>query len=186
VQLYLLLAQVAGQLATFSPDVDPAQLPVFSHTDLRTTFEELMAQVTALLRSVREAYLTVPLENVQGVQVGKLEDDRLLRATQFLLAVRSDVPEEQLVQRLPSLCKIASRKELPQILRAASPGVPVQVTRRPPSEIPVRAGVTYFTLGLQSENWRPVLEERVVAIYLPPPLDPERVKIELLAVPGAG
>jgi type VI secretion system protein ImpJ len=186
VQLYLLLAQVAGQLATFSPDVDPAQLPIFSHTDLRMTFEELMAQVTALLRNVREAYLTVPLENVQGVQVGKLEDDRLLRATQFLLAVRSDLPEDQLVQRLPGLCKIASRKELPQILRAASPGVPVQVTRRPPSEIPVRAGVTYFTLGVQSESWRAVLDERIVAIYLPPPLDPERVKLELLAVPGAG
>jgi type VI secretion system protein ImpJ len=63
--------------------------------------------------------------------------------------------------------------------------VPVQVNRRPPSEIPVRAGVTYFSLNLQSDYWRPVLEERVVAIYLPPPLDPEHVKLELLAVPGA-
>jgi type VI secretion system protein ImpJ len=118
--------------------------------------------------------------------VGKLEDERLLRASHYVLAVRTDIPEEQLVQRLPGLCKIASRTHLPQILRAASPGVPVQVNRRPPSEIPVRAGVTYFSLGLQSEHWRPVLEERVVAIYLPPPLDPDHVKIELLAVPGGG
>ena len=186
VQLYLLLVQVAGQLATFSADVDPSQLPVFAHTDLRKTFEELFARVTYLLRNVREAYLTVPLELAQGVHVGKLEDDRLLRASHFLLAVRSDVPEEQLVQRLPGLCKIASRTQLPTILRAASPGVPVQVNRRPPSEIPVRAGVTYFSLGVQSEHWRPVLEERLVAIYLPPPLDAEHVKLELLAVPGAG
>ncbi|HEY2730661.1 MAG TPA: type VI secretion system baseplate subunit TssK [Polyangia bacterium] len=186
VQLYLLCAQVAGQLATFSADVDPSQLPVYTHTDLRKTFEELFARVTYLLRGVREAYLTVPLEISQGVHVGKLEDDRLLRASHFLLAVRSEMPEEQLTQRLPGLCKIASRGQLPQILRAASPGVPVQVNRRPPSEIPVRAGVTYFSLGLQSEYWRPVLDERLVAIYLPPPLDPEHVKIELLAVPGAG
>ena len=185
VQLYLLLAQVAGQLATFSSDVDPAQLPVFTHTELRKTFEELFARVTYLLRNVREAYLTVPLEIAQGVHVGKLDDDRLLRASQFLLAVRSDLPEEQLVQRLPGLCKIASRAQLPGILRAASPGVPVQVNRRPPSEIPVRAGVTYFSLNVQSEQWRAVLEERVVAIYLPPPLDPEHVKVDLLAVPGA-
>jgi type VI secretion system protein ImpJ len=184
VQLYLLLAQVAGQLATFSSDVDPAQLPTFSHTDLRTTFEELFARVTSLLRNVREAYLTVPIEMVQGVHVGSLDDERLLRGKQFVLAVRSDIPEEQLVQRLPGLCKIASRKDLPQILRAASPGVPVQVTRRPPSEIPVRAGVTYFSLGIQSEYWRSVLDEKVVAIYLPPPFDAEHAKIELLVVPG--
>jgi type VI secretion system protein ImpJ len=186
VQLYLLCAQVAGALATFSTDVDPSQLPVYTHTDLRKTFEELLARVTYLLRAVREAYLTVPLDVVQGVHVGKLEDDRLLRAPHYLLAIRSDIPEDQLVQRLPGLCKIASRGQLPQILRSATPGVPVQVSRRPPSEIPVRAGVTYFALNQQSEYWRPVLEERMVAIYLPPPLDPERVKVELLAVPGAG
>jgi type VI secretion system protein ImpJ len=185
-QLYLLLVQVAGQLATFSSDVNPAELPIFTHTDLRKTFEELFARVVYLLRAVRETYLSVPLEVAQGVHVGKLEDERLLRASQFVLAVRSEMPEEQLAQRLPGLCKIASREQLPQILRAASPGVPVQVSRRPPAEIPVRAGVTYFALGVQSEYWRPVLEQRVVAIYLPPPLDPDRVKIELLAVPGSG
>jgi type VI secretion system protein ImpJ len=185
-QLYLLLVQVAGQLATFSSDVNPAELPIFTHTDLRKTFEELFARVVYLLRAVRESYLSVPLEVSQGVHVGKFEDERLLRATQFVLAVRSDIPEEQLASRLPGLCKIASREQLPQILRAASPGVPVQVSRRPPSEIPVRAGVTYFALSTQSEYWRPVLDQRVVAIYLPPPLDPERVKVELLAVPGKG
>jgi type VI secretion system protein ImpJ len=186
VQLYLLLAQVAGQLATFSSDVDPSQLPVFNHNDLRKTFEELIARVTYLMQVVRETYLSVPLEVVQGVHVGKLEDERLLKSQHFLLAVRSELPEDQLVQRLPGLCKIASRGQMPQILRSATPGVPVLVNRRPPSEIPVRSGVTYFSLGLQSEFWRTVLEERLVAIYLPPPLDPERIKLELLAVPGAG
>jgi type VI secretion system protein ImpJ len=185
--LYMLLMQVAGQLATFSNDVDPSQLPIFAHTDLRRTFEELFARVTALLRTtISEAYLTVPLSIMQGMHVGKLEDDQLLRAPQFLLAVRSDFPEDQLAQRLPGLCKIASRDQLPHILRTATPGVPIQITHRPPSEIPVRAGVTYFTLGLQNEHWRQVLEERALAIYLPPPFDPTKVKIELLAIPKAG
>jgi type VI secretion system protein ImpJ len=84
------------------------------------------------------------------------------------------------------LCKIASRDHLPQILRSATPGVPIQITHRPPSEIPVRSGVTYFTLGLQNDQWRQVLEERALAIYLPPPFDPSKVKIELLAIPKAG
>jgi type VI secretion system protein ImpJ len=187
-QLYLSIIPVVGQLATFSSDVEPWNLPAFAHADLRGTFEELFARATALLRTtVRESYLTVPLALNQSVYLAKLEDDRLLKATYWLLAVRSDVPEEQLAQRLPGLCKIASQAQLPQVLRsAATPGVAVQVTHRPPSEIPVRSGVTYFQLNLQSDYWRTILQEKTMAIYLAPPFDPARLKLELLAVPKAG
>ncbi|HXI58798.1 MAG TPA: type VI secretion system baseplate subunit TssK, partial [Polyangia bacterium] len=182
-QLYLLLAQVAGQLATFGSDVDPSKLPLFQYTDLRATFEELFARVTGLLRTtVREAFMTVSMDVVDGIHLGKLDDDRLLTATQYVLAVRSEIPEAQLAQRLPGLCKIAARSQLPQVIRAAaSPGVPIAVTHRPPAEIPVKAGVTYFGLTLQNEFWRQIVEERLVAIYLPPPFGPQHVKLELLA-----
>jgi type VI secretion system protein ImpJ len=187
-QLYLLLVQVAGQLATFSPDVDPSKLPIYAHTGLRATFEELFARVTALLRTtVRDAYMTVPMQIVDGFHIGTLDDERLQRAPQFVLAISSDVPEDRLAQRLPGMCKIASRTLIQSVIRtAASPGVPVQVTHRPPQEIPIRAGVTYFMLGIQDDHWRQVLQERTVAIYLPPPFGPEHVKLELLAVPRAG
>jgi len=184
-QLYLLLVQVAGQLATFSPDVDPSKLPLFSHTGLRGTFEELFARVKYLLRTtVREAYLSVPMEIVDGFHIGNIDDDKLQRAPVFVLAISSDVPEDRLAQRLPGMCKIASRTQLPSIIRsAASPGVPIQVTHRPPQEIPIKAGVTYFTLSLQNDFWRQILQERTVALYLPPPFGPEHVKLELLAIP---
>ncbi len=183
--LYLLLVQVAGQLATFSPDVDPSKLPIFQHTNLRATFEELFARVTYLLRNtVRETYLTVPLDSSEGLHVGHLDDERYLRAPHYVLSVSSDIPTDLLAQRLPGLCKIASRTQLPSIIRsAATPGVPIQVTHRPPQEIPIRAGITYFTLGAQGEYWRQIQEERTVAIYLPPPYGPDKVKIELLVVP---
>jgi type VI secretion system protein ImpJ len=183
--LYLLLSQVCGQLATFSNDVDPSKLPVYNHLDLGGTFEELFARITALLRTtVREAYVSIPLEIAQGIHFGKLEDERVRGAPIFVLAVRGgDIPEDQLAQRLPGLAKITSRNQLPYILRSATPGVPLQLTHRPPSEIPVRAGVAYFSMALQNEHWRQVQDERSIAIYLPPPFDPSRVKIELLAVP---
>jgi type VI secretion system protein ImpJ len=183
--LYLLLVQVAGQLATFSPDVDPSKLPIFQHTNLRATFEELFARVTYLLRNtVRETYLTVPMDTSEGLHVGHLDDDRYLRAPHYVLSVSSDIPTDLLAQRLPGLCKIASRTQLPNIIRsAATPGVPIQVTHRPPQEIPIRAGITYFTVGAQGEYWKGIQDERTVAIYLPPPYGPDKVKIELLVVP---
>ncbi|HEY4183420.1 MAG TPA: type VI secretion system baseplate subunit TssK, partial [Polyangia bacterium] len=88
-QLYLLLVQVAGQLATFSTEVDPSKLPLYVYTDLRATFEELFARVTQLLQTtVREAYMTVPMDVIDGVHLGKLDDDRLLTAPQYVLSVR--------------------------------------------------------------------------------------------------
>jgi type VI secretion system protein ImpJ len=184
-QLYLLLIQVAGQLCTFSPDVDPSKLPIFSHTGLRATFEELFARVTALLRTtVREAYMSVPMEIVDGFHIGTVDDEKLQRAPVYVLAISSVVPEDRLAQRLPGMCKIASRTQLPSIIRsAASPGVPITVTHRPPQEIPIKAGVTYFTLNIQNDFWRQILQERTVALYLPPPFGPEHVKLELLAIP---
>lgn len=185
-QLYLVLAQVAGQLATFSTEVDPSKLPVYSYVDLRATFEELFARVTALLQTtIREAYMSVPLEVIDGVHVGRLDDDRLLSSTEYVLAVRSDIPETELAQRLPPLCKIASGAQLPRLIRSASTrGVPVQATFRPPSEIPVKSGITYFSLMLQQNDyWKGVLQDRLVSIYLPPPFDPGRVHLELLAIP---
>jgi type VI secretion system protein ImpJ len=184
-QLYLAVIQVVGQLATFSPDVEPWSLPAFAHTDLRGTFEELFARATGLLRTtVREGFVNVPLELNQSVYMGKIDDERIATATHLLLAVRSEMPEDQLAQKLPGLCKIASQAQLPQVLRsAATPGVPVQITHRPPSEIAIRAGLTYFQLNLQSEYWQNIVQTKTLAIYLAPPFDPARVKIELLAVP---
>jgi len=184
-QLYLLLVQVAGQLATFSNAVDPSKLPLFVYTDLRTTFEELFARLTMLLQTtIRDAYMVVPMEVVDGVHLGKLDDERLLTATQYVLTVRSDIPEDKLAQRLPGLAKISSRAQLRKLIgSAATPGVPLQMTNRPPSEIPVKSGVTYFSLNLQNDYWQQVLQDRLVSIYLPPPFDPTHVRIELLAIP---
>ncbi|MGC3990634.1 MAG: type VI secretion system baseplate subunit TssK [Chthoniobacteraceae bacterium] len=61
----------------------------------------------------------------------------VLRAPHYVLSVASDIPTDLLAQRLPGLCKIASRTQLPSIIRsAATPGVPIQITHRPPTEIP--------------------------------------------------
>jgi type VI secretion system protein ImpJ len=182
--LYLFLVQVAGQLLTFVADEDPSKFPPFVYTDLRSTFEEVFARLTALLQTTaRAGHIPVTLEINQGLHVGKLTDQHVGRCGNYVLAVRSDMPEDQVTQRLPGFCKIASYNQLPYILRAASPGVPLKVTHRPPPEIPIRPGVVYFMLEVQSDYWKHVLDERTISIYLPAPFDPQRVKLELYGIP---
>jgi len=182
--LYFFLVQIAGQMATFVADEDPSKFPAFVYTDLRSTFEEVFARLTALLQTTaRAGHLPVALEINQGLHVGKLSDQHVSRCQNYVLAVRSDMPDDQITQRLPGFCKIASYNQLPYILRAASPGVPLRATHRPPPEIPIRPGVVYFMLEVTSDYWKPVLEERTISIYLPAPFDPTRVKLELFGIP---
>jgi type VI secretion system protein ImpJ len=182
--LYLFLVQVAGQLATFVADEDPSKFPAFVYTDLRSTFEEVFARLTGMLQTTaRAGHIPVVLEVNQGLHVGKLTDQHVGRCQNYVLAVRTDLPEDQVTQRLPGFCKIASYNQLPYILRAASPGVPLKVTHRPPPEVPIRPGVVYFMLEVQSEYWKSVVDERTISIYLPAPFDPARVKLELFGIP---
>jgi type VI secretion system protein ImpJ len=182
--LYLYLVEWAGQLATFAVDEDPTTFPPFVYTDLRSTFEEVFARLTALLQATaRAGHFPVALEVNQGLYVGKLTDVHIGRCQQYVLAVKGEATEEQIVQRLPGICKIASYNQLPYILRSATPGVPLRVVHRPPPEIPIRPGVVYFMLEVQSDHWKPVLEERTISIYLPAPFDPTRMKLELAGIP---
>jgi type VI secretion system protein ImpJ len=186
-ELFLFLIQSAGQLSTFSVDTDPSAFPPFVYTDLRSTFEELFALLTGLLRAnLRELCVRVPIEVREGIHVGTLNDERILKCQQFVLGATSSMPVEQLARELAGRVKIASWTQLPFLMRSAIRGVPLQVTHRPPAEIPVRAGVVYFLMDTSIDHWRHVLAERKVAIYAPPPFDPSQVKVELYGIPSKG
>jgi type VI secretion system protein ImpJ len=186
-ELYLFLVQSAGALSTFSVDADPSTFPPFLYADLRSTFEELFALLTGLLRAnLREQCVRVPIEIHEGIHVGTLNDERILKCQQFVLGAQSSMPMEQLGRELASRAKIASWTQLPFLMRAATRGVPLQVTHRPPAEIPVRPGVVYFLMDTSIDHWRHVLAERKVAIYAPPPFDPSQVKVELFGIPSKG
>jgi type VI secretion system protein ImpJ len=186
-ELYLFLVQSAGQLSTFSTDADPSAFPPFIFTDLRSTFEELFALLTGLLRAnLRELCVRVPMEIREGIHIGNLSDERILKCQQFVLGAQSSMPIEQLARELAGRAKIASLTQLPFLMRAATRGVPLQVTHRPPAEIPVRPGIVYFLMDTTIDHWRHILSERKVAIYAPPPFDPSQVKIELYGIPSKG
>ncbi|WP_224367695.1 type VI secretion system baseplate subunit TssK [Hyalangium versicolor] len=186
--LYLMLSRFGGQLCTFSADADPASMPPFQFTNLRVTFEEMFRKLLQLMRAVAlEQCLTVPMElGSDGLYRAKLEDERIERCGQFLLMVRSELPEQVVADQLPKLSKLGSWSEIQGLVQATTPGVPLQVTYRPPPEVPVRPGASYFSLSMQDGGWRTVLREHAVALYLPHPFSSANTSIELLAVPTVG
>ncbi len=182
---YLSLVQLAGQLTSFSSEVDPSSFPAFNFGDLRSTFEPLKAAIDKMLGVlVRERCITVPLEaRPDGVWLGQLKDKRLPDCQQFVLAVEASSPQQETANKLPKLSKIASWKQIGPIVQGALPGAPLKATHRPPPEVPVRPKIVYFLVDTSDRYWRQVVSERTVAIYLPPPFDPKKAKITLMGIP---
>ncbi len=183
---YLLLSQLAGQLATFSADFDPLSVPKFQYTDLRGTFEALFAVLMSLLHaSVKEHFVAVPLESrADGMHLGEFKDNRLFDCSEFLLGVRSKVSDGEVGTQLPRLSKIASWQDINGLLASAVPGSPIEVTYNPPAQVPIRSGVTYFRIKTDNQYWRNVMVERKISVYLPSPFAPDDTKIELYGVLG--
>lgn len=182
---YMWLITLGGQLATFSADFDPADLPKFNYNDLRSTFEPLFARITELLQAtVKEHYVSMMLDGREdGMHLGQLTDDRMIGCGKYFIGVRSSMQEQQAATTLPRLSKMASWGDINSILAAATPGAPVEVTYRPPPEIPIKAGVVYFAISTDNNYWRNVVNDRQVAVYLPRPFEPGQTKIELLGIP---
>lgn len=184
--LYTALCQLGGQLASFSTDVSPEDFPVFDHVEPRRTFEPLVHQVRSLLElAMRENFFPVELEaRRDGMWIAVLDEPRLLDCSLFVLAVEADAPDQDVANKIPQLSKIASWKQIPKIVRSAIPGAPIRATHRPPPQIPIRPRLVYFVIDTSDDFWEQIVRERTIAIYLPPPFDPSRAKVTLMAVPS--
>jgi type VI secretion system protein ImpJ len=185
-QAYVALARLAGQLAAFSADGDVAGLPKFQHAEPRASFEPILARIEAYVGGMGvERFVRVPLDVRGAMQIARFQDEKLLRG-QLFLAVKTELPEAQVAEQLPRLCKIAALTEVQALVQAAAPGLPLQYQSRPPSEIPPRPGVLIFALVPSGAErlWKSVLTDRTLGMYMPPPFDAVRAKVELLAIPA--
>lgn len=181
---YQILCELGGQLTTFSTEISPTEFPRFVYTDLRGTFEELVARIISLLRTtVEEHFIAIDLQGrADGMYVAQINEERWWSCRQFLLVIKTDLPEQPTATQVPRLGKIASWSDINSILSAATPGAPVEVTYRPPPEIPVKAGLVYFSISTENTYWRNISAEKNIAIYLPPLFDPAKTNVQLMAV----
>lgn len=185
---FLLLSQFGGQLATFSVDVDPSQIASFIYTDLRSTYETLFARLVYMLQAtVKEHCITLSLTaRDDGMHVGQFQEGDMVRCTAFFIAVRSDIPEQQVATQLPRLSKIASWADVNHILDAATPGAAVEVAYRPPPEVAMKAGLVYFAISTENTYWRNIIKNRNIAVYLPLMFNPKKTQVQLLGIPPHG
>jgi len=168
-RFYELAVTLTGELALFTrADKMVPALPPYRHEQLAGTFGDLAALLSQSLSTVLEqTAIALKLENAQyGIRVAPLPDSSLLDSSQFVLAVRADLPTEDIRRRLPAQIKLGAVEHIRDLVNNHLPGIPVSALPVAPRQIPYHAGYHYFLLDGKSERWQNLRQSGGLAIHV--------------------
>lgn len=184
-ELYRLCCAIAGEMATFVPGTKRAGVfPDYRHDDLQRTFDGVFVDLRASLSAVLEqTAISIPLQDRRhGIKVGVIGDRSLLANAVFVLAIKADMPTEQLRRAFPNQVKIGPVEQIAQLVNVALPGIAVRPLPVAPRQLPFRSGSVYFDLDRASPHFKQLQKSGGLAIHLAG--DFPQIEIELWAIRG--
>lgn len=101
-----------------------------------------------------------------GIRVATINDSDLLRSADFVLAVRAQIPQEQLRRQFVQQTKITSLEKIRDLVSVQLPGVPLVALSAAPRQLPYHSGYTYFMLDLQSPVWKEIQQSNAIAFHV--------------------
>ncbi|UJF20481.1 type VI secretion system baseplate subunit TssK [Shewanella sp. OMA3-2] len=168
-KLFCTLIAFAGELATFSSaDKRPPKFPIYQHDNLTYVFSNTMVIVNHGLSSVLEQSATeLSLEKTKfGVYFSTIADKSMLDNSEFILAVKANVPNDELRQRLPSQIKIGSVESIRELVNNQLPGIGITNLPVAPRQVPYHAGYHYFQLDKNNSHWIKLKSSGGVAMHI--------------------
>jgi type VI secretion system protein ImpJ len=154
--LFNQLLALAGELSTFAEQRHPPEYPAYRHDDLQGVFApvvlDLREQLSATIKRHAEQ---IPLtDRTHGVRTAVVNDLELLRSCGFVLAVRAQLPVEQLRVRFPAQTKVGPADRLRDLVNLQLPGIGLRSLAVAPRQLPYHAGSHYFELDRSGELWK--------------------------------
>ncbi|MFW0767432.1 type VI secretion system baseplate subunit TssK [Trabulsiella odontotermitis] len=166
---YTHLVQGCGELMTFTDESRlPGTFPVYNHDNLTETFLPLIL----LMRQALSTVLTPRAISIQlrmqahGIRVATINERELLSSAEFILAIRAQLPQEQLRRQFIQQTKITSIDRIRDLVSVQLPGVPLVALSAAPRQLPYHSGYTYFMLDKQSPAWKDVLQSNAIAFHV--------------------
>lgn len=180
-QLYLVLAELAGTLLTFSPEGRLADLPPYNHEDPALALLSLEGMIRSMLENViPETCVVIELTPGKPAQLtGLLHDPRLAQAD-FYFSAHADMPGADLLDLVPRAIKVGSQEDIGVVVNSAMPGVPVRHATRLPSAIPMRLDNQYFAIEPGGQAYERMMKSQSICFYVPATFI--NLKLELMAV----
>ena len=166
---YEFCIQLAGELSTFTTDSKRAsEFPPYRHDDLKGTFAAVFDDLRTSLSAVLEqsAVAVELVERRHGVRVGTIHDRTLLRDAGFVLAVRAEMPSEDIRRNLPAQIKVGPVERIAELVNVALPGIPVRPLPVLPRQLPYRSGTVYFEIDTKNPLWKQLDTSGAIALHL--------------------
>jgi len=184
--LFLHMLSLAGALTTFSPKMEPRDLPQYDHERLGPCFLALDNAIAELLDTVIPSnFVALPLKPLRdSIYATAIDKDQYFENSRPYLAIATDLRDADLISRAPALLKACSATHIEQLIRQALPGLKLTHVPVPPRAIPVKLRYQYFTLEKTGPVWEAVTRARNFAVYAPGEIpNPEMELIFLFANP---
>ena len=182
--LFVQMLALAGALTTFSPRLEPRDLPRYDHEQLGQSFGLLDALLRELLDTVVPSnFVSLPLKPLRdSIYATAIDKDRYFENSRFYLAISAEMRESDLIGRTPKLAKVCSATQIEQLIRQALPGLQMVHVPVPPRAIPVKLKYQYFSLERSGVAWESIQRARNFAVYVPGDIpNPDMELIILLA-----
>jgi type VI secretion system protein ImpJ len=166
---HLALLQWAGELASFGDGQRVAsEYPAYRHDDLQSAFAPLVLDLREMLSAVirRHAQQIELVDRSHGVRTAVVADGELLRNAGFVLAVRANLPAEQVRQRFPALSKLGPAERLKDLVNQQLPGLTLRSLPVAPRQLPYHSGSHYFEIDRQGELWKQLERSGSLALHV--------------------
>ena len=181
--LFRAFVSLAGELATFmTNEKHPPEFPPYQHDKLTETFNPVIKELRKYLSSVLEqTAISIPLDpRKYGISVGVIADRKLISTAGFVLAVKADIPAENVRRHFAGQAKIGPVEEIRPLVNSALPGIQLRPLPVAPRQIPYHAGVVYFELDSDSPYWGKMTTSGGIAVHISG--DYPGLKMELWAI----
>ncbi|NDJ57422.1 type VI secretion system baseplate subunit TssK [Enterobacteriaceae bacterium 4M9] len=166
---YQQLVQSCGELMTFTDESRlPGTFPIYNHDNLTDTFHPLILMVRQALSTVlTPRAISIQLrQQAHGIRVATINEHELLNSADFVLAIRAQIPQEQLRRQFVQQTKVTSLERIRDLVSVQLPGVPLVPLSAAPRQLPYHSGYTYFMLDRQSPAWKDVQQSNAIAFHV--------------------
>ncbi len=166
--LFIELSKICADLMTFSKNRRPDEFACYDHNNLKECFSRLIFKLRMNLSAIREQrILRIALEpRDEATYVAQTPNQSILNSANFVLAIKADVPEENLRSRVPTTMKIGTVENIRDLIAYHLPGVKLNALSVAPRELPYHSGYIYFELDKQPEVWNLFNDTSGMAFHL--------------------
>ncbi len=166
--MFVLLSTLCADLMTFLPERVVGDLPVYNHNDIAGSFLQLMFKLRKSLSTmIDQRVIRIAMEQRDlSTYTAQAPDQSILDTANFVLAVKADIPTEELRIKLPNTMKIATVEKLKDLVGYQLPGVRLLPLATAPRELPFHSGYVYFELERTKGYWELFDDSSAMAFHI--------------------